>query len=117
MRAYALPVSVRTLFALVLALAVVFAPLLTRSGEAFAAVPDHHMQMVESGHCKAPSSSGDHHKAPAKSCCMAMCMGVALTPAAPSDERVAPRARAGFAAPIFHVGILGELATPPPKGA
>lgn len=48
--------SIRTLFAMLVAVAVLFAPALTRAGEAFAAVPDHHMQTMESGHCKSMPS-------------------------------------------------------------
>ena len=108
--------SVRTLLAMVVALAVLFAPTFTRAGEAFAAVPDHHAQMMQAGHCQAPPAQpGDHHKAPAKSCCISMCMAVAITPASPLVEKVAQRAPAVFGVASFHVNSPAELATPPPK--
>lgn len=119
-RAYAPAVNIRKLLALVLAMAVMFAPAMTRAGAAFAAVPDHQMQMMESGHCKAaPSDSSgtpsDHDKKAAGGCCMSMCMAVAVAPAAPSDAATIHAASTTFAAPKRYHGCIAEIATPPPR--
>jgi len=118
MRAYERPVSLRTLFALLVAVAVLFAPTLTRAGEAMAAAPNHHAQMMDSGHCKGPPSKSDHHgKADSKSCCVSMCMGIAVAPSAPMAEVVQQVSPATYAAATIHLPYLGELATPPPRNA
>ena len=122
MSAYAPRMSLRTLQAALVAIAVLFAPALTRAGEAFAAVPDHHMQMMESGHCKsAPSRSGDadgspdHDKAGAMSCCISMCMAVAVVPHAPTQAAALHGAAAPFALIHQYHGCIAEIATPPPR--
>jgi hypothetical protein len=116
MRSYAASVSFKTLFALLVAVAVLFAPAITREGEAMAAVPDHHAQMMDSGHCKSPPSKSDHHgKSDGKSCCISMCMGVAVAPATPMTETVQQVAPTTFTVATIHLPYLGELATPPPR--
>ena len=116
MRSYAHTVRIQKLFAVLVAVAVLFAPAFSRAGEAFAAVPNHHEQMMEAGACHAPTSdSGDQQKAPAKSCCISMCMGITITPAAPvSDTQLKPEP-AVFAVPTLHLSYFGEIATPPPR--
>ena len=116
MRAYAPPVSIRKLLSLIVALAVLFAPAFSGAGVAFAAAPDHQAPMMEGGHCQMPpSQSGDHDKAPAKSCCASMCMGIAITPSAPAEHSELKPAPAVFAVPTIHLPYLGEIATPPPR--
>lgn len=106
---------------MLVAISVLFAPGLARAGEAYAAVPDHDMQMMEAGHCtSAPSgtdgkSSGKHDKSMAKSCCIAMCMAVAVAPSSPTDSRLPPRAMTGVALATSYIGYLAEIATPPPR--
>lgn len=109
---------------MVLALAVLFAPSLTRAGEAFAAVPDHQMQMMDSGHCNsAPSHSGGNDEPPggdeagAKSCCMSMCMGVATVASAPPEKLVLHGPAPTLALATQYRGRIAEIATPPPKFA
>lgn len=119
MRAYQAPMSVRKLLAVLLAFAMLLAPAFSGAGEASAAVPDgHHAQMMESSHCQsAQSNSDEQEQAPEKSCCISLCMGLAVTP--PSAVRgLAPAPAAAMSAiPALHVPYLGELATPPPKFA
>lgn len=115
LRSYRLALNIRTLLAVFVALAVLFAPAFTRAGEAFAAVPDHHAQMMEAGHCQPPAGSPEHGKAPAKSCCISMFMAVAITPAAPPEEKPVQSARPVRRAASFHVNSPIELATPPPR--
>lgn len=118
MRPYGALMSPRKLFAIVIALALLLAPAFSRAGEALAAVPDdHHMRMVDGGHCQsAPSNPNDHGQAPEKSCCISMCMGVAVTP--PAVLQAGNRsALTAFDIPTLHLSYLGEIATPPPKFA
>lgn len=116
MRPYLPAVSIRKLFALVLAVAVLFAPAFSGAAAAAAAVPDHYSQMNESGHCQAPSSdSGDEKQTPAKSCCMSASMGIAVTPTAPLTDDVVQPAPAVFGLSTLHLSYLGEIATPPPR--
>jgi hypothetical protein len=74
MRAFAPAFSFRALFEMVVALAVIFAPAISR-GEALAAVPNHDMQMMETGHCHSPASKHAGHHHGEMSCCTAMWVG------------------------------------------
>lgn len=116
MKAYAVPVSIRKLFAIVLALAVLFAPGVT--GAAMAAAPHRDMAMMEAGHCQMPPSKSAHHDpADGKSCCISMCMALAVAPSAPA-EALAPRQQlAEFALPKTYHGLHAEIATPPPRAS
>ena len=115
MRSYWRSVSIRNLFAILVALAVLFAPAFSRAGEAFAKAPEH-AQMMEPGHCKAPPvDSSNHYKDSGKDCCVSMCMAVAIAPMAPLRlESPVPTAPV-FALPTLHRSYLGEIATPPPR--
>ena len=116
MHAYQASMSIRKLFAILIAIAMLFAPAFSRVGEASAAVTDHHAQMMESGHCQSmPADSDEHDKAAEKSCCISMCMGVAVTP--PTSARGPAPAPAAVVPAIttLHLAYLGEIATPPPK--
>lgn len=114
MRAYHPSVSIRRLLTILVAVAVLFAPSLT--GAAAAAIPDHYMQMIESGHCQAPPSESRNEKeTPAKSCCVSVSMGVAVTPAPPLTDGELQAAPAVFGIPTPHLSYLGEIATPPPR--
>ena len=128
MRAYAPAVSIRKLLTLFVAIVVLFAPSLTRAGEALAAVPGHQKQMMDSGHCKSlPSDNSDqsakHRKsgvpdeAMGKTCCMAMCMAVALSPPVSEHTEIVHSTRPVF--PLLHQyhGRITEIATPPPRRA
>lgn len=118
MRAYRAPVSLRNLFGILVAVALLFAPALTRAGAAYAGVPDHHAQMMEPGHCQAPPSHpGDRNEAPAKNCCISMCMAVAVTAPAPLAASDLPPTPAVFAVASLHLAYLGEIATPPPRAS
>lgn len=114
--------TIRKFFAIFVAIAVLFAPSLTRAGVAFAAVPDHHLQMMESGHCKSapsdaadPDGSSDKDDSWGKSCCVSMCMAVALGPSAP--PAAAELHSTGATSQLDHQyhGRITEIATPPPR--
>ena len=114
------PVNIRNLFGILLALAVLFAPALTSAGAAYAAVPEHQIQMMDAGHCtSAPSGnhekSGSHDKSMTKSCCIAMCMALAVAPSAPAISELPKRIVLVFLAPSFRIGLPAEIATPPPR--
>jgi len=129
MRAYRPAMSIRKLLALVLAVAVLVAPALTRAGEAFAAVPGHQLQMMEGGHCTAapsadrsgtatnPEKSSGHDQAAGKSCCMSMCMAVAIAPPAMEPAIMIHGPGPTFALAHQYHGRITEIATPPPRRA
>ena len=114
MRSYARSVSIRKLFAILVALSVLLAPAVT--GAAMAAAPHHDMQMLEGGHCQAPPSKpADHEKMGGKNCCISMCTAVAIAPSAPADNAEPRRQIAQFVPPRTYRGLLAEIATPPPR--
>ena len=108
--------SVRRLFVALAALALLFAPTMTRIGEAYAAVPDHHAQMMTKGHCeKAP---GDEQEKPVgMSCCVQMCMAVAAEPAAPLSPQPILASTGTLQLQSFLIRAPAEIATPPPRTA
>ena len=116
MSAYVSQMSLRPLFLALVAIAVLLAPALTRLGEAYAAVPDHHAQMMTKGHCESPPDE-DVDRSTDNSCCSKMCMAVAAEPTAP----LAPQALVGRTGTTtlqsFLIGTPAELATPPPRAA
>jgi len=109
-------VTIRILFALFAALAVLIAPLSSHATAALAVSPEHHAQMAANGHCEtAPADPGAPDEAPAKSCCVATCAAVAVAPSASIGE-LEPRATSAvFPIATHHLGYLGEIATPPPR--
>jgi hypothetical protein len=119
MRPYGALMSPRKLFVICIALAVLLAPAFGRAGEAFAAVPgDRHMEKAEGGHCQSPPADpAEHGKAAKTSCCVSMCIGVAVTPPPFVKSIVAAGGPVTFGIASLHLGYLGEIATPPPKFA
>src|SRR5581483_5869966 len=105
------------LFGVLIALAVLFAPSAV-AAEHMATMPGHDMQMMEMGHCDAPpSKSADHDKNAGKSCCISMCMAVAVTPDVPVTNVATVHAATYFAVPTSWHGYIVEIATPPPRTA
>lgn len=116
MRPYAPPVSIQRLLAILIALSMLFAPAAARAGELAVGASSHDVELMDAGHCQMPPShSSDHEKMAGKSCCISMCMAVAIQPPAPASEEPLQSASASFSIPSFHVGSPVELATPPPK--
>ena len=114
MRRDSSPACIRRLFAILIAVAVLFAPGVT--GAAMAAAPHHDMQMMEAGDCHSPPSNSVHHdRSDGKSCCIATCMALAVAPSAPAELLPARQQRVHFAAPKTYRGTLSEIATPPPR--
>lgn len=115
--AYAAPMRLRPLFVMLIAFAMLFAPLALQSGAAMAMAPatDHHAQMMNSGHCGEQPAKDHHGKTVDKSCCAAMCTAIAIAPTPMSEPQV-------FASSIerpsliqFNHSFLAELPTPPPR--
>jgi hypothetical protein len=104
----------RPLFAFLIAIAMLFAPLGMQS--AMASTPaDHHSQVMENGHCEGQPAQDQDHKSANEPCCAAMCLAVAVEPAA----RVEPL---DFARIVTRPSLaerpdsyLAELPTPPPR--
>lgn len=112
-------VNFRTLFAMFVVVAVLFAPAVAR-GDALAAVPHHDMQMMQAGDCHSstsPKGSKDGHRAGDMSCCTAISVGVAPMAERVADEPLGQVARAPVTLAAPHRPFLGELATPPPRSA
>lgn len=117
--AYGNPVSLRNLFATIIALALLFAPAAMQSGAAMASsMPsNHHSQMMDKGHCGEKPEDRKSGMAGGELCCVAMCAAVAVASAStvkafaflPSVERPALE-QPGHS-------FLAELATPPPRRA
>ncbi len=105
--------SPRRLFAVLLALALTFAPLgMPAMAEAVPAF--HHHAMAAQGHCDQQEPA--HHKATDKSCCAAMCIAV-VGPTSTGDLPSYHPDRERPVSDLDRRGFLDEIATPPPKFA
>lgn len=107
----------RSVLALLMALAMLVAPPPVVGNQAMAVLPaeGHHGPGIDNGHC-ADLPTGQKHdkKADEQSCCVTTCMA-ALNPAPRGDP--APLAD-GLSRPgrdRFHRSFLAELPTPPPR--
>lgn len=106
---------VRRLFALLVVVAISFAPLaMPAMAEAAAPASPHHEMMAGGGHCDQPQPQPDGHKAPEKNCCAAMCIAVVVPSGSPELVQY-HLSRARPASDLDRRGFLGEIATPPPK--
>ncbi len=59
-----LVVSISKLFATLIAIAMIFAPFAMQRGSAMAAMPEHHSQMTENGHCGEQPAKGTDSNSP-----------------------------------------------------
>ena len=111
--------SIRKLFAMLVAFAVLFAPSVAYASMPMAMSSHHDLQMMEMGHCETPpASSGDHHKSDGMTCCMSMCMAIGIAPDAPVALAEEPSPAMLYApVRVFWHGRLAEIATPPPRRA
>ncbi|HEY1146261.1 MAG TPA: hypothetical protein VGE84_07975 [Allosphingosinicella sp.] len=104
------------LLGLLVALSVLFAPSVAAAADRAMAAATHDMPMMEMGHCDAPpSGQADQDKNAGHSCCLSMCMGVAVTPGSPATEKMVVQVQPTFVPPRSLLGFLGEIATPPPR--
>lgn len=116
-RGHMVTVSVSKLLALLIAVAMLFAPLSVQGGAAMAAMPsDHHAQMTE-GHCgEQPTKSADR-ESDGKSCCLATCAAIAVAPFTPLAPHAFVRGIDRPAPEQSGPSFLAELPTPPPRVA
>lgn len=115
MHAFSPALSIRKLFAIFVALAVLFAPAASRATAAIAGVSDHELMMEQTGHCRMPSGSADHRKGADKTCCISMCMAATVNDLAPSADEFFTQITPVPMIPTLHIGCLGDIATPPPR--
>ena len=109
-------VSLKPVFAILIAFAMLFSPFAMRSGSAMAAIPsNHHGQTVGNGHCGEPASNGKTDKNHTKSCCVAMGTAIATSPASPTAPLAFARAMARPGIETAPHNYLARLATPPPR--
>ncbi|MBA3511253.1 hypothetical protein [Sphingomonas sp.] len=116
MSAYSQQMSIRKLFAILVAVAVLFAPGLTSASSAYAAVPNHHAQMIDKGHCD-PAMDLNQDDPAVMTCCVAVCMAVAVTPSALPTAKPLLGSVPVAGLQEFQTGIPPEIATPPPRAA
>jgi hypothetical protein len=118
MRSYAATVSIRKLFAILVALSVLLAPSVAAAADHGMSMADHEKTMMEMGHCQAPPSGHlDHDKKAGSSCCISMCLAVAVAPTTPNLEKHLRAEQPNLFVPTEHEAFLGEIATPPPRFA
>lgn len=107
--------SLRSLFGMLIALAMLLAPFGLSSGSAMAIVPvaDHHAQMMESGHCD--EQPGKDGQLDTKSCCVAMCTAIAVEPMTASEPHAFLSSPVRPSLAQFDPSFLAKLPTPPPR--
>ncbi len=105
----------RPVFAMLIALAMLFAPFAMQSGSARAAMPSDHAQSMDAVHCS--GETGNDDQSADHSCCAAMCAGAALAPALAADFRMLTSGDDQPAIEQFGRSHLAKLPTPPPRTA
>lgn len=107
-------VIISRLFALFVALSLLFGPLAMDRAMAAAPITDH-AQMAKDEHCDS-AEDGKAEKADSKSCCGAMCAAAAIAvPPVATSEPLFERLAASSALTSLHRGIPSEISTPPPR--
>lgn len=109
--------GLRSLFAVLIAVAMLFAPLAMRSGSAMAMAPaaDHHAQMMGDDHCGEQPAKGNNSKSYDKSCCVAMCTAIAVAPTTLIEPHALAASAERPSLDQFRHSYLAELPTPPPR--
>lgn len=106
-------VMLSRLFAMFIALSLMFGPL--AMDRAMAAVPAaSHSQVSADEHCP-PAADDIADKGMSMPCCAAMCATAAVVPQSQSIEPIFNRLAASSAPANFHRGVLSEISTPPPR--
>ena len=109
-------VSISKLFAILIALSMLFAPFAMQSGAAMAAMPsDHHAQMMDSGHCEGQPATDKDSKSADMPCCAAMCAAIAVAPVSPAEPAAFARSIERPSLKQSLHGFLAKLPTPPPR--
>ena len=99
---------------ILVAVAVLFGPVLTHVGAAIAAVPDHEMQMMQASSCEDASA----HKASKNgvmSCCIATYLAVEISARAPRAQLPVRTVPPLFELATLHRSHPCDLPTPPPR--
>jgi hypothetical protein len=110
--------SLRPLFAILVAVGMMLAPLAIRSGAAMAMAPaDHHGQMVSGDHCSDAPARSKHEKPGESACCVAMCMAVAPAPSAKLEPHFVTASVDRPGLDRSGSSFVAELPTPPPRAA
>ena len=108
--------KVHTVFAILIAAAMLLAPLAIRSGAAMAMAPSAHPeQTIDKGHCSGQAGQPDGGQDPGDTCCAAMCNGLAVAAAAPVEAAVSPEPLLTVAPVADRHGVSAKLPTPPPR--
>ena len=108
--------SLRPLFAILIAIGMILAPLGIRSGAAMAMPPSgHHEQMAMSDHGGEQPAKGKHQKSAEDACCVAMCMAVAPAPASELEPHALSASLDRPGLDQFGRSFLAKLPTPPPR--
>ena len=116
MRAYIPAVSCRALLSFLAAIAMLFTPAFAPAVAASVGPVNHHEQMMMTGHCESmPDGSMDGEDS--KSCCIALCLAVAVVPSGTSEPQDVPRSAKTYLFDSFAAGVPPEIATPPPRSA
>ena len=116
-RVHMAAMSLRPLFAMLVAVGMLLAPFGIRSGAAMAVAPssNHHEQMAMGEHCGGQPAKTKHEKSSESACCVAMCMAVAPAPAAEPEPHFLTASIDSLAIEQFGRSFLAELPTPPPR--
>jgi hypothetical protein len=110
----ALALKLRTVWAMLIAIAVLLAPAV--AARASAVAPNHETQMTHMGRCSTPApGTSSHDRDAGKTCCISICMAVAASTVAPQLQAPVRAASPIFAAPGSLSGHSLQLATPPPR--
>ena len=108
--------KIHTVFAILIAAAMLLAPLAIRSGAAMAMAPSAHPeQTIDKGHCSGPAGQPDGGQDTGDPCCAAMCNGLAVAAAAPVEAAANPEPLLTVAPVADRHGVCAKLPTPPPR--
>lgn len=110
-------VSVRFLFALLIAVGLAMAPFAMPIGEASAASSGHHAAMTQAAPCDDEPAPAKPGKREDKPCCAAGCMTAVVLPDLAQAVLELPRATERPGLERYYRGFLGEIATPPPRSS
>lgn len=106
----------RPAFAMLIALAMLFAPF-AMQGAMAAAPSNHDSQSMQAMSCAGRSDAGKQDKMVDQSCCATMCSTPALAPVAAGDFAILERACDQPAFEQIGRSYVAKLATPPPRRA
>ena len=109
-------VSISKVFAILIAVAMLFAPFAMQSGSAMAAVPsDRYALVMSTAHCEGQPATDKDGKSADMPCCTAMCAALALPPVSPADPVAIACSVERPPLKQFLHGFLAKLPTPPPR--